>query len=166
MKKQLLLFLIITCCTAHAQKSFNDSIALIKRNYINATLGEDEGKKVLLKQLATIPREQEVSDQNVIELQQLYHYQENRHIDLYLLRLSQLNAYYLIAPEVELNHGYYDLFLMPDLMRYDMNSYILERYVSAPKVRQMVHNTKLHASSCSFVVVNWNRWRKYKPTQD
>lgn len=72
MKKQLLLFLLITCCTAHAQKSFSDSIALIKRNYIHAILGEDEGKRVLLKQLATIPREQEVSDQNVIELQQLY----------------------------------------------------------------------------------------------
>lgn len=72
MKKQLLLFLLITCYTAHAQKSFSDSIALIKRNYINSTLGEDEGKRILRKQLATIPREQEVSDQNVIELQQLY----------------------------------------------------------------------------------------------
>lgn len=72
MKNQLLLFLLITCCTAHAQKPFNDSIALIKRNYINATLDEDEGKRTLLKQLAAIPQEQEVSDQNVIELQQLY----------------------------------------------------------------------------------------------
>ena len=72
MKNQLLLFLLITCCTAHAQNPFNDSIALIKRNYINATLGEDEGKRTLLKQLAAIPQEQEVSDQNVIELQQLY----------------------------------------------------------------------------------------------
>ncbi len=72
MKKQLLLFLFITCCTVRAQQSFSDSIALLKNNYIKATLGEDEGKKALLKQLATIPREQEVSDQNVIELQQLY----------------------------------------------------------------------------------------------
>lgn len=72
MKNQLLLFLLIMCCTAHAQKPFNDSIALFKRNYINATLGEDEGKRTLLKQLAAIPQEQEVSDQNVIELQQLY----------------------------------------------------------------------------------------------
>lgn len=66
--------LLIMCCltTAHAQTSINDSIALIKRNYIHATIGVDEGKALLLKRLATIPPEQEVSDQNVIELQQLY----------------------------------------------------------------------------------------------
>lgn len=72
MRKQLLVFFLITCCTAYSQKSLNDSIALIKRNYINATIGQDEGKKVLLKRLVTIPLEQEVSDQNVVELQQLY----------------------------------------------------------------------------------------------
>ena len=39
----------------------------------------------------------------------------------------------LIAPEVELNHGYCDLFLMPDLIRYDVkHSYIIElKYLSA-----------------------------------
>ena len=41
------------------------------------------------------------------------------------------NAYYLIAPEVELNHGYCDLFLMPDLIRYDVkHSYIIELKIS------------------------------------
>jgi hypothetical protein len=42
--------------------------------------------------------------------------------------LLNLNPYYLTAPEVELNHGYCDFFLMPDLMRYPMikHSYILE----------------------------------------
>ncbi len=80
------------------------------------------------------------------------------------------NAYYLIAPEVELNHGYCDLFLMPDLLRYDVaHSYILElKYLStreteakaeaqwqeaveqirgyaiAPRVRQMAQGTTLH----------------------
>ncbi|MBR2250458.1 MAG: ATP-binding protein [Prevotella sp.] len=36
--------------------------------------------------------------------------------------------YYLIAPELELNHGYCDFFLMPDLRRYPMinHSYIIE----------------------------------------
>ena len=29
-----------------------------------------------------------------------------------------VNAYYLLAPELELNHGFCDLFLMPDLLRY------------------------------------------------
>jgi hypothetical protein len=39
-----------------------------------------------------------------------------------------LNAYYLTAPEMELNHGYCDFFLMPDLNRYPMvkHSYIME----------------------------------------
>ncbi|MBO5181756.1 MAG: ATP-binding protein [Paraprevotella sp.] len=80
------------------------------------------------------------------------------------------NAYYLTAPEVELNHGFCDLFLMPDLMRYDVkHSYILElkylstkepdakaetqwaeaveqikRYAEGAKVRQMVQGTELH----------------------
>lgn len=86
------------------------------------------------------------------------------------------NAYYLIAPEVELNHGYCDLFLMPDLMRYDVkHSYILElkylsakdseakaeaqwqeavtqikNYATAPKVRQMVNGTELHCIIIQF----------------
>ena len=44
-----------------------------------------------------------------------------------------LNTYYLTAPEVELNHGYCDFFLMPDLARWPMvkHSYILElKYLS------------------------------------
>ena len=44
-----------------------------------------------------------------------------------------LNTYYLTAPEVELNHGYCDFFLMPDLTRWPMvkHSYILElKYLS------------------------------------
>ena len=37
-----------------------------------------------------------------------------------------------MAPEMELSHGYCDLFLMPDLMRYEVkHSYILElKYLS------------------------------------
>ncbi len=86
------------------------------------------------------------------------------------------NAYYLIAPEVELNHGYCDLFLMPDLLRYDMkHSYIVElkylsakdseakaeaqwqeavvqikNYAAAPKVHQMLHDTELHCIIMQF----------------
>ena len=47
-------------------------MSLIKRSYIDATVGKDKGKEVLLKKLSAIPPEKEVSDQNVIELQQLY----------------------------------------------------------------------------------------------
>jgi len=90
-----------------------------------------------------------------------------------------VNAYYLTAPEVELNHGYCDLFLMPDLLHYEVNhSYIIElkylsekdsdakaetqweeavaqirEYAAAPKVRQFVQNTKLHC-----IVVQFRTW--------
>ena len=89
------------------------------------------------------------------------------------------NAYYLIAPELELNHGYCDLFLMPDLIRYDVkHSYIIElKYLSTKdseakaeaqwqeaveqikgyavgaKVRQMVHGTELHC-----IVMQFRGW--------
>ena len=45
----------------------------------------------------------------------------------FLTAYLSVNAYYLMAPEMELSHGYCDLFLMPDLMRYEVkHSYILE----------------------------------------
>ena len=51
-----------------------------------------------------------------------------RNLQGFMNALLNLNPYYLTAPEVELNHGYCDFFLMPDLMRYPMvkHSYILE----------------------------------------
>ena len=82
-----------------------------------------------------------------------------------------LNPYYLTAPEVELNHGYCDFFLMPDLVRWPMvkHSYILELkylsatatderaeaqrteaikqvkdYASGPKVQTLIQGTTLH----------------------
>ena len=82
-----------------------------------------------------------------------------------------LNPYYLVAPEVELNHGYCDFFLMPDLSHYPMvaHSYILElkylktdatkaeaaqqwneaetqirQYAEGPRVKQLVGQTQLH----------------------
>ena len=89
------------------------------------------------------------------------------------------NAYYLIAPEVELNHGYCDLFLMPDLIRYDVkHSYIIELkylsvkdseakaeaqwkeaveqikgYAAGPKVRRMIYDTELHC-----IVMQFRGW--------
>ena len=82
-----------------------------------------------------------------------------------------LNPYYLVAPEMELNHGYCDFFLMPDLSHYPMvaHSYILElkylktdatdaeaekqwneaeeqilAYAEGPRVKQLVGQTQLH----------------------
>lgn len=71
------IFLLLLLCLFNnlllsAQESRNDSVALIKQNYINATISEDESKEALLKLLSKVPPEIEVSDQNVIELQQLY----------------------------------------------------------------------------------------------
>lgn len=102
-----------------------------------------------------------------------------RNIQGFFTAYLSVNSYYLIAPEVELNHGYCDLFLMPDLLRYDVrHSYILElKYLSskdtdakaeaqwqeaveqikgyavAPKVRQLVQGTELHC-----IVMQFRGW--------
>ena len=51
-----------------------------------------------------------------------------RNLQGFMNAYLSLNPYYLTAPEVELNHGYCDFFLMPDLIRWPMvkHSYILE----------------------------------------
>ena len=93
-----------------------------------------------------------------------------RNLQGFFTAYLSVNAYYLIAPEVELNHGFCDLFLMPDLLRYEVaHSYIVElKYLSAkdteakaaaqwqeaveqikqyavgPKVQQMIQHTRLH----------------------
>ena len=102
-----------------------------------------------------------------------------RNIQGFFTAYLSVNSYYLIAPEVELNHGYCDLFLMPDLLRYDVrHSYILElkylsskdtdakaeaqwqeaveqikEYAAAPKVRQLVQGTELHC-----IVMQFRGW--------
>ena len=56
-----------------------------------------------------------------------------RNLQGFMNAYLNLNSYYLTAPEVELNHGYCDFFLMPDLVRWPMvkHSYILElKYLS------------------------------------
>ncbi len=99
-----------------------------------------------------------------------------RNIQGFFTAYLSVNAYYLIAPEVELNHGYCDLFLMPDLLRYKVkHSYILELkyfsakdtvekaeaqwqeaveqikgYAVAPKVRQLIQDTELHCIVMQF----------------
>ncbi|WP_456086429.1 ATP-binding protein [Parabacteroides sp.] len=93
-----------------------------------------------------------------------------RNLQGFFTAYLSVNAYYLIAPEVELNHGFCDLFLMPDLLRYEVaHSYIVElkylsskapeskaesqwqeaveqikQYAVGPKVRQMIQHTRLH----------------------
>lgn len=103
-----------------------------------------------------------------------------RNIQGFFQAYLSINAYYLIAPEVELNHGFCDLFLMPDLQRYPevAHSYILElkylpakdydakgeaqwqeaveqiyRYAEGPKVQSMCQGTELHK-----IVMQFSGW--------
>lgn len=99
-----------------------------------------------------------------------------RNIQGFFTAYLSVNAYYLIGPELELNHGYCDLFLMPDLLRYEVkHSYILELkylsskdteekaanqwqeaveqikgYAAAPRVRQLIQDTQLHCIVMQF----------------
>ena len=93
-----------------------------------------------------------------------------RNIQGFFLAYLSLNSYYLTAPEVELNHGFCDFFLLPDLTHYQAeHSYILElkylpkkdfaekgeeqwkeavkqinRYAVAPRVEALRQGTQLH----------------------
>ena len=94
-----------------------------------------------------------------------------RNLQGFMNALLTLNPYYLTCPEVELNHGYCDFFLMPDLSRYPdiRHSYIIELkylpmtatdadaekqwneaveqirgYAKGEVVRQMTQGTELH----------------------
>ncbi len=66
-----------------------------------------------------------------------------RNIQGYFMAYLSLCPYYLMCPEIELNHGYCDIFLMPD-RRFDdvKHSYIVElKYVNANSSAQDVLNT-------------------------
>jgi hypothetical protein len=100
-----------------------------------------------------------------------------RNIQGFFTAYLNLVDFYLTAPEVELNHGYCDFFLMPDLQRYPLvaHSYIIElkylkkddtqatadeqwqdahaqlrRYVQDEKVRLLVGSTQLHLVAVQF----------------
>ena len=94
-----------------------------------------------------------------------------RNLQGFMNAMLTLNPYYLTCPDVELNHGYCDFFLMPDLSRFPdiRHSYIIELkylpmtateadaekqwneaveqirgYAKGEVVRQMIGNTELH----------------------
>ena len=93
-----------------------------------------------------------------------------RNLQGFFMAYLNLNAYYYTAPELELNHGYCDFFLLPDLTHYaTKHSYILElkvlsqkdfdekaekqwqeaveqinRYAEAPRVEALRQGTQLH----------------------
>ena len=94
-----------------------------------------------------------------------------RNLQGFMCAYFSMTALYLIAPEVEMAHGYCDIFLMPDRKRYPevAHSYIIElkyltakdteataeqqwaeaidqvrRYTADRKVQQMTKDTELH----------------------
>lgn len=57
-----------------------------------------------------------------------------RNLQGFFVAYLNLNDYYITAPELELNHGYCDFFLLPDLTHYaSQHSYILELKVLSKK---------------------------------
>ncbi len=104
-----------------------------------------------------------------------------------------MTSYYLIAPELELNHGYCDFFLLPDLQRYPMvaHSYILELkylkqdasaeeaeaqwekavsqitdYALEPKLRLLCGPTQLHLVVAQFRGYQLERTEEVKASVD
>lgn len=50
-----------------------------------------------------------------------------RNLQGFFMAYLYLSSYYITAPELELNHGYCDFFLLPDLTHYPTkHSYIIE----------------------------------------
>ncbi|MCD7941688.1 MAG: ATP-binding protein [Bacteroides intestinalis] len=107
-----------------------------------------------------------------------------RNIQGFFTAYLSISAYYLTAPEVELNHGFCDMFLMPDLQRYPevAHSYILELkylptkdydskgkqqwldavdqihgYAQGPRVQQLIQGTQLHC-----IVMQFSGWEMVK----
>ena len=57
-----------------------------------------------------------------------------RNLQGFFMAYLNLNDYYITAPELKLNHGYCDFFLLPDLTHYaSQHSYILELKVLSKK---------------------------------
>ena len=70
-----------------------------------------------------------------------------RNLQGFFMAYLSLNPYYYTAPELELNHGYCDFFLLPDLTHYPTkHSYILELKLIPKKERGMTkkaHEAKI-----------------------
>ena len=65
-----------------------------------------------------------------------------RNIQGFFMAYLNLNAYYMMAPELELNHGYCDFFLLTDLTNYaSKHCYILELKLIPKKEKGMSQET-------------------------
>ena len=103
-----------------------------------------------------------------------------RNIQGFFMAYLSLTSYYITAPELEMNHGYCDFFLLPDLTHYPTkHSYILElkvltknagekeaekqwqeaveqihRYAVAPRVEALRQGTTLHK-----IIMQFKGWK-------
>ena len=116
-----------------------------------------------------------------------------RNLQGFMNALLTLNPYYLTCPEVELNHGYCDFFLMPDLKRYPdiRHSYVIELkylpmtatdadaekqwneaeeqirgYARGKVVRQMTGGTELHLIIAQIKGYDLLKLDKVNPVQE
>lgn len=64
------LFLAMSVWTLSAQDK--EDMQMLKDRYVQSVAGTEEGKAGLVSRLAAVPKEKQVSDQNVVELQQQY----------------------------------------------------------------------------------------------
>ena len=66
-----------------------------------------------------------------------------RNLQGFFMAYLSINSYYYTAPELELNHGYCDFFLLPDLTHYPTkHSYIIELKLIPKKTKGMT--TEMH----------------------
>ena len=66
-----------------------------------------------------------------------------RNLQGFFMAYLSINSYYYTAPELELNHGYCDFFLLPDLTHYPTkHSYIIELKLIPKKIKGMT--AKMH----------------------
>ena len=71
-----------------------------------------------------------------------------RNLQGFFMAYFSLNAYYITAPELELNHGYCDFFLLPDLTHYPTkHSYIIELKVLSKSEFNAVDSDGMHTKA-------------------
>ena len=106
-----------------------------------------------------------------------------RNLQGFFMAYLNLNAYYYTAPELELNHGFCDFFLLPDLTHYaTKHSYIIElkmlhkgdteataqkqwneavtqinSYAQAPRVEALRQGTQLHK-----IIMQFDGWKLHR----
>ena len=83
-----------------------------------------------------------------------------RNLQGFFMAYLNLNDYYITAPELELNHGYCDFFLLPDLTHYaSQHSYILELKVLSKKDFSAIVEGEL-TEDCKPMTKAEKQWRE------